>query len=68
MHKNVSGQKIGIELINAADGSAFTGSATCYVTGDAGIQAVHRTAQMADKSPLVARQAETIPDAPPPAD
>ena len=26
------------------------------------------TAQMADKSPLVARQAETIPDAPPPAD
>ena len=26
------------------------------------------TAQMADKSPLVARQAETIPDAPPPTD
>lgn len=40
MKKNVAGQKVGAQLISAADGSAFTGSVTVYVTGDAGTQAV----------------------------
>jgi len=40
MQKNVAGQKIGAQLVSATDGSAFTGSVTVYVTGDAGTQAV----------------------------
>jgi len=40
MKKNVSGQKIGCQMNSATDGSAFTGSVTVYVTGDAGTQAV----------------------------
>ncbi len=40
MKKNVAGQKIGAQMITAADGSVFTGSVTVYVTGDAGTQAV----------------------------
>ncbi len=39
MRKNVSGQKIGAQLVSAADGSAFTGAVTVAVTGDAGTQA-----------------------------
>jgi hypothetical protein len=39
MQKNVAGQKIGGQLINIADGEAFTGAVTVYVTGDAGTQA-----------------------------
>mgnify|MGYP003441341683 CR=1 FL=1 len=39
MKKNVAGQKIGAQLVSATDGSAFTGSVTVYVTGDAGTQA-----------------------------
>ncbi len=39
MKKNVASQKIGGQLVNASDGSAFTGSVTVYVTGDAGTQA-----------------------------
>lgn len=39
MKKNVAGQKIGCQMVNATDGSAFTGSVTVYVTGDAGTQA-----------------------------
>lgn len=39
MQKNVTGQKIGAQLVSATDGSAFTGSVTCYVCGDAGSQA-----------------------------
>lgn len=39
MKKNVSGQKIGAQMVSASDGSAFTGSVTVYVTGDAGTQA-----------------------------
>lgn len=39
MKKNVSGQKIGCQMVNASDGSAFTGSVTVAVTGDAGTQA-----------------------------
>lgn len=39
MKKNVSGQKIGAQMITAADGTAFTGSVTVSVTGDAGTQA-----------------------------
>jgi len=39
MKKNISGQKIGAQLVSATDGSAFTGSVTVYVTGDAGTQA-----------------------------
>lgn len=39
MKKNVSGQKVGAQLVSATDGSAFTGSVTVSVTGDAGTQA-----------------------------
>lgn len=40
MKKNVAGQVIGAEMITAADGSAFTGTVTVYVTGDGGTQAI----------------------------
>jgi hypothetical protein len=40
MRKNTAGQKAGAQLISASDGSAFTGSVTAYVTGDAGTQAL----------------------------
>lgn len=39
MQKNVSGQKIGCQMVSATDGSAFTSAVTVYVTGDAGTQA-----------------------------
>lgn len=39
MQINTSGQKIGAQMVSATDGSAFTGSVTCYVTIDAGTQA-----------------------------
>ena len=39
MKKNVSGQKIGVQMCSATDGSAVTGSVTVSVTGDAGTQA-----------------------------
>jgi hypothetical protein len=39
MKKNVASQKVGAQMITAADGTAFTGSVTVYVTGDAGTQA-----------------------------
>lgn len=40
MKKNVSGQKVGIQLVSATDGSAVTsGTTTVYVTLDAGTQA-----------------------------
>ena len=39
MKKNVAGQVIGCQMVSASDGSAFTGSVTVYVTGDAGTQA-----------------------------
>jgi hypothetical protein len=40
MKKNVAGQKVGAQMITAADGSAFTGTVTVYVCGDAGAQAL----------------------------
>jgi hypothetical protein len=40
MKKNVASQRIGAEMIAAADGSPFTGSVTAYVVGDGGTQAV----------------------------
>lgn len=40
MKKNVSSQKVGCQMCSATDGSAFTGSVTVYVTGDAGTQAI----------------------------
>jgi len=40
MKKNVASQSIGAQMITAADGTAFTGSVTVYVTGDAGTQSV----------------------------
>lgn len=40
MKKNVAGQSIGAEMITAADGSAFTGTVTVYITGDGGSQAL----------------------------
>lgn len=39
MKKNVASQKIGAQMIASADGTAFTGSVTVSVTGDAGTQA-----------------------------
>jgi hypothetical protein len=40
MRKNVAGQVVGAQMVNASDGSSFTGAVTCYVTGDNGTQAV----------------------------
>lgn len=40
MKKNVASQIVGVEMITASDGSAFTGAVTVYVTGDGGTQAV----------------------------
>lgn len=40
MIRNSASQTIGAQLVSATDGSAFTGSVTCYVTGDGGTQAV----------------------------
>jgi hypothetical protein len=40
MKKNVASQRIGAQLVSASDGSAFTGSVTVSVTGDAGTQAI----------------------------
>jgi hypothetical protein len=39
MKKNVGSQVIGAQMVSATDGSAFTGSVTCSVTGDGGTQA-----------------------------
>jgi len=39
MKKNVSGQFVGAQMINASTGAAFTGSVTVSVTGNAGTQA-----------------------------
>jgi hypothetical protein len=39
MRKNVSGQTIGAQMINATTGAAFTSAVTAYVTGDGGTQA-----------------------------
>lgn len=39
MKKNVASQKIGAQMVAAADGSAFTSAVTVSVTGDAGTQA-----------------------------
>jgi hypothetical protein len=40
MFKNTAGQKIGVQMVNASGGGAFTGAVTVYVTKDAGTQAV----------------------------
>ena len=40
MKKNTAGQKIGAQIITAADGTAFAGSVTVYVTKDAGTQVI----------------------------
>lgn len=40
MKKNVASQTCGAQMITAADGTAFTGSVTAYITGDGGTQAV----------------------------
>jgi len=37
--KNVASQVVGAQMVTAANGSAFTGAVTCYVTGDGGTQA-----------------------------
>lgn len=38
MKKNVASQTIGAQMVSATDGSAFTGTVSCFVTGDAGTQ------------------------------
>ena len=38
--RGASGQSVGAQMINAADGSAFTGATTIYITGDGGTQAI----------------------------
>jgi hypothetical protein len=40
MKRNTAGQKIGAQIITAADGTAFAGSVTVYVTKDAGTQVI----------------------------
>ena len=40
MQKGVAGQRIGVQMVSASDGTAFTGAVTVYVTGDAGSQAI----------------------------
>ena len=40
MKRNTAGQKIGAQVITAADGTAFSGSVTVYVTKDAGTQVI----------------------------
>jgi hypothetical protein len=40
MKKNVANQVAGADLVTIADGSAFTGTATCYVTVDNGTQTI----------------------------
>ena len=40
MKKNTASQRIGAQMVSAADGSAFTGSVTVYVTIDGGTQAI----------------------------
>jgi len=39
MKKNVAGQRVGMQMVSATDGSAFTGAVTVSVTIDAGTQA-----------------------------
>lgn len=39
MKKNVAGQEVGVQLVVAASGAAYGGSATVSVTGDGGSQA-----------------------------
>jgi hypothetical protein len=38
MKKNVASQVIGVQMVNAADGTAFTGTATVVITKDGGTQ------------------------------
>lgn len=40
MIKNVGSQFIGIQMVSSSDGTAFTGTTTIYVTGNAGTQAI----------------------------
>lgn len=40
MKKNVAGQVVGVQMTDASDGSAFTGSVVAYVTGDNGTQTI----------------------------
>lgn len=40
MKKNTASQIVGMQMVNASTGAAFTGSVTVYVTGDGGTQAV----------------------------
>jgi hypothetical protein len=40
MNRNTAGQRIGAQMVSATDGSAFTGTVTVRVTGDAGTQAL----------------------------
>ncbi len=39
MKKNVAGQTVGVQLINSADGTPFTGAASVNITIDGGTQA-----------------------------
>jgi hypothetical protein len=40
MIRNAAGQSIGVQMINATTGAAFTGTVTVWITGDAGTQAI----------------------------
>lgn len=40
MKKSVAGQKVGIQMVSATDGTDFTGTVTVYITGDAGTQTI----------------------------
>lgn len=40
MLKNVAGQFVGVQMVSAADGTAFSGTVTVYVTVDNGTQTI----------------------------
>lgn len=38
MKKNVASQVVGVQMVSASDGSAFSGAVSVFVTGDGGVQ------------------------------
>lgn len=40
MIRDLAGQAIGAQMVDATTGASFSGTVTVYVTGDAGVQAI----------------------------
>ena len=65
MKKNVASQVIGVQMITAADGTAFTGTVSCYITKDAGSQTASTNSPVSEGNGLhtvALEQAETNAD------